>query len=153
MPGASPVGRFSRAQRLRKRSEFQAVQSLGRRVRTEHFILLLYARSADDNPALARLGVVVSKKVGNAAHRNRSKRLIREAFRATRDLWNAGVDLVVIVHTPLKAMKLADVVDEWRGATGHIRRQTTRAFEEPRRSESGGAERARRAAGPHPRAD
>jgi ribonuclease P protein component len=120
-------------------------------VRTEHFILLLYARSADDNPALARLGIVVSKKVGNAAHRNRCKRLIREAFRATRDLWNAGVDLVVIVHAPLKAMKLGDVVDEWRGATGHIRRQTTRAFE--RRSESRGSERARRAAGSHPRAD
>ena len=43
-----------------------------------------------------RLGLSVSKKVGNAPTRNRWKRLIREAFRLTRHDLPAGLDLIVI---------------------------------------------------------
>lgn len=43
-----------------------------------------------------RLGLSVSKKVGNAPRRNRWKRLIREAFRLARPELPAGLDLIVI---------------------------------------------------------
>ena len=43
-----------------------------------------------------RLGLSVSKRVGNAPCRNRWKRLIREAFRLTRPDLPAGLDLIVI---------------------------------------------------------
>ena len=43
-----------------------------------------------------RLGLSVSRKVGNAVARNRWKRLIREAFRLTRAGLPNGIDLVVI---------------------------------------------------------
>jgi ribonuclease P protein component len=43
-----------------------------------------------------RLGITVTKKVGNAVVRNRLKRLIREFFRRNKDLFPAGHDVVVM---------------------------------------------------------
>jgi ribonuclease P protein component len=60
-------------------------------------------------------------------HRNRAKRLVRAAFRATRDLWWPGLDVVVLVKTGLDDMKLDQVVEEWRGAQGALERVAQRA--------------------------
>lgn len=135
MPAARAAGRFDASQRVRKHLEFQQAQRQGRRVTTPHFVLILHARS----DALApRLGVVASRKVGPAVVRNRGKRLVREAFRATRDLWMPGMDLVVIVRHPPPNLKLVNVVTEWRAAAGHVARRSAEA-------------RAGQAAGPGPR--
>jgi ribonuclease P protein component len=122
--GASPVGRFPPEQRVRKRLEFRAAQNEGRRATTPHFVLLVYAR---DGSGAARLGVVASRKVGPAVTRNRAKRLVREAFRATRDLWMPGIDLVVIVRRPLEGMKLVHVADEWRRVASLVQKRTSEA--------------------------
>jgi ribonuclease P protein component len=85
---------------------------------TPHFVLLLAPTpdrsKAPGREASARLGVTVSRRVGNAVTRNRAKRLVREAFRATRELWPPGTDVVVIVRQALAGLKCADVVGEWR---------------------------------------
>ena len=59
--------------------------------------------------------------------RSRAKRLIREAFRATRDLWPTGIDVVVIARTAPTGLKLADVVEEWRVAGGALARKAAQA--------------------------
>ena len=74
--------RFPRSVRLRRRSEFLEVQERGRRVHTPHFVVLFRARAGGGTGV--RLGVTVSKKVGDAVRRNRVKRLVREAFRLDR---------------------------------------------------------------------
>ena len=51
------------------------------------------------------------------------KRLVRAAFRATHELFPAGLDLVVVVRKPLGELKLAAVIEEWRGATSALRRR------------------------------
>ena len=43
-----------------------------------------------------RLGMSVSRKIGNAVARNRLRRLYREAFRLTRDALPGGLDIVLI---------------------------------------------------------
>lgn len=69
------------------------------------------------------MGVTASRKVGGAVVRNRAKRLVREAFRATRDQWPAGIDLVVIVRKLEANSTLGDVVDEWRQLASKVARQ------------------------------
>ena len=55
--------------------------------------------------------------------RARAKRLIREAFRSTRELWPAGIDLVVIVKRSPGESKLESVVSEWHAARPQIERR------------------------------
>jgi ribonuclease P protein component len=86
------------------------VLSKGQRLFTRHFILYV-RKSAKGVP---RLGVTVSKKVGNAAVRNRIKRCVREAFR-THPLWfDEPVDLVVIAKTPGRPAKGQPAHDKLR---------------------------------------
>ena len=122
----TPVGRFPPAQRIRKRAEYQEIQSRARRVTTAHFVFLLFARTDD---AGARLGLVASRKIGHAPARNRAKRLIREAFRSTRELWPNDIDVVVIARRPTGTAKLDDVVREWQEAEPHLAQR----FDEARR--------------------
>lgn len=122
-----PSGRFPSSQHVRKRSEFREIQTNGRRVNTPHFVLLVYARSPVAELREARIGLTVSRKVGTAVVRNRAKRLLREAFRATRRLWDPDVDLVVIVRHMSPDLKLAAVVAELTQAERAIRRRVTEA--------------------------
>lgn len=133
-----PSGSFGRAQHVRKRVEFQEIQAAGRRVTTPHFALVVYGRAP---AAAARLGITVSRRAGNAVRRNRAKRLIREAFRATRELWPDDVDLVVVVRRAPQGMKLAEVVAEWEGAARTIRRRIQEARKDRYQRQSGLAQR------------
>ncbi|MFQ5514363.1 MAG: ribonuclease P protein component [Myxococcota bacterium] len=60
---------------------------------TEYFRVFLVDRSDGSG---ARLGITVTRKVGNAVRRNRIKRLVREWFRH-RDHELGSCDLIVIV--------------------------------------------------------
>jgi ribonuclease P protein component len=86
---------FSKRRRLRAHSEFRRVQSGGKRS-SQGSIALLVERSALGAEAEARLGMVVSRKVGMAVKRNAIKRWLREWFRTRGELLPRGVDLVVI---------------------------------------------------------
>jgi len=69
------------------------VQDQGRRVEVPHLVV----RWAGNSLAQPRLGLAVSRRVGNAVVRNRVKRWLREAFRHERASLG-GVDVVVIAR-------------------------------------------------------
>jgi len=88
--------RLPRAYRLRLADEFAQVYR--RRCTVADSWLLLFSR--ENGLPHPRLGISVSRKIGSAVARNRWKRLIREAFRLTRDQLPPGVDLVVVARQP-----------------------------------------------------
>ena len=107
--------RLGRALRIRKRADFLRVQERGRRVTAPHFTFLLGEGSG-------RLGLVVSKKVGNAVARNRVKRLCRECFRLLEGFPLSGVDLVVIARPGADRLGYAEAAREWERARGALAR-------------------------------
>ncbi len=78
--------------RLRKSREYKLVREMGCKYHTPHFVLLVYENTQNNS----RLGVTVSRKVGNAVQRNRIKRIIREFFRKNKHLYPATNDYSVI---------------------------------------------------------
>ena len=83
---------FRKHEHLRRPEEFRRVYDRRRSV-SDHW-LIVYA-CENDLPHL-RLGLSVSRKVGQATHRNRLRRLYREAFRLTRHEMPKGMDLILI---------------------------------------------------------
>jgi ribonuclease P protein component len=82
---------FRRSDRIRRQREFDRVY--GEEAYAADQVLVV--RACRNELGRTRLGLSVSRKVGNAVVRNRWKRLIREAFRLRRALLPVGLDVVV----------------------------------------------------------
>ena len=79
--------------RLRRRADYVAVQSAGKKMHGRH--VLAIARKRVETSLIGRLGITVTRKVGNAVVRNRVKRLLREWMR--RNGWvPRGWDVVLV---------------------------------------------------------
>ena len=101
-----------------RRRDFSRVTQAGRR-RSSRFFLVFGSQREDQGPA--RMGITVTRKVGNAVRRNRIKRLVREWFRQRRALIT-GLDLVIIAKRDFPAaVKQGEVnrdLDEVLGPDG-----------------------------------
>ena len=85
---------FCKDEKIRNRRDFQIISDRGTRRRSEHFVVL----SLENKSGAKRLGITVSKKVGNAVRRNRIKRLVREFFRLNKARLPGARDIVVIAR-------------------------------------------------------
>lgn len=126
MPGAGRVGTASTSastrsrrpeglgpeDRVRRRSEYQAIQKRGRRLHTRHFVILVLSNALGRR----RIGITVTKKVSSAVGRNRVKRLVREVFRRNRSLFPEGHDVVFVARAGAADLDYHRVLDEARGA-------------------------------------
>ncbi len=90
---------------LKKNDDFRRVYRKGRSKANQNLVLYVYKNGLEEN----RLGVSVSKKVGNSIVRHHMTRLIREVYRLHEDEFNIGLDLVVVVRTGDKRTKLCEV--------------------------------------------
>src|SRR6516225_9970348 len=92
MSTGTPSYRFRPAEHLRRPADFKRVYD--RRRSASDGWLIVYA--CENGLPHLRLGLSVSRKVGQATHRNRLRRLYREAFRLTRHEMPTGLDLILI---------------------------------------------------------
>jgi len=86
---------FSVTNRLRNSREFSRIWREGQRCHTRSLTVIASSPATLDQN-WSRLGVTVSRKVGNAVCRNRIKRWIREYFRSSRHRLARAIDLSVI---------------------------------------------------------
>lgn len=83
---------------LKKNSDFQKIYREGKSYANR--FLVMYAM--ENGRGCSRIGISVSKKVGGSVIRHRVKRLIKEAYRLQEDMFNSGLDIVVIARVSAK---------------------------------------------------
>ncbi|HUZ64299.1 MAG TPA: ribonuclease P protein component [Acetobacteraceae bacterium] len=104
--------------RLKRRAEFLRVASKGRKAALPGLVLQALAR-ADDAPA--RLGFTVTRKVGNAVVRNRTRRRLKEAARLLlADRPVIGADLVLIGRDATRGRAFAALIADLRQALAKV---------------------------------
>ncbi len=84
--------RFSKS--LKNNRDFQNVYKNGKSYANKYLVMYVFENNENCN----RLGISVSKKVGNSVVRHRITRLIRESYRLHENIFNSGLDIVVIAR-------------------------------------------------------
>ena len=89
---------MSNYESLKKNQNFQKVYALGKSKANKYLIMYVLENNLSRN----RLGIQVSKKVWNSVVRHRLTRLIRESYRLNHEMFNSGLDIVVIARPGAK---------------------------------------------------
>ena len=84
---------------LKKNSHFSSVYH--EHCSKANKLLVMYVKTGE-NPAINRVGISVSKKVGNSVVRHRVKRVIREIVRTGGAMFDTGSDIVIIARVEAK---------------------------------------------------
>ena len=90
---------------LKKNRDFQNVYKKGKSYANRYFVMYVLKNETETN----RLGISVSKKVGNSVIRHHLTRLVRESYRLHEDMFNSGLDIVVIARSTAKDISYHEV--------------------------------------------
>ena len=90
---------------LKKNYDFQQVYRKGKSYANKYLVMYVLENNMDKN----RLGISVSKKVGNSVVRHRITRLIRESYRLHENIFNSGLDIVVVARNNAGTASYAEI--------------------------------------------
>ena len=100
---------FRKYERLKHNNDFKRVYEQGKKIMSSSFVLYV---DSDSKRQYRRLGIIASKKVGNAVKRNRCKRLVRELFRKNKEKFPPGSDVIVVVRRDMVGKQYAELEEE-----------------------------------------
>jgi ribonuclease P protein component len=101
---------FGPADRLHRRAEYLRLQKIGARYQTPHFVMYAGRLAELDR---SRLGMTVSRRIGSAVVRNRTRRRVRECYRLKlRPLFPDGIALIVIARAGAGALASPTIASE-----------------------------------------
>ncbi len=104
---------IARELRLTSPVDFERVRANGRSWSSRHVIAIVAANQLETN----RYGVAAARRIGNAVHRNRAKRLLRESIRLLHTEIESGFDIVFIARANVSAeTKMQEVCASMRQA-------------------------------------
>jgi ribonuclease P protein component len=96
-------------ERIRKKKEFLVLYKKGYRYKSKYFNLIGLSNAL----TYSRVGVVASRKVGNAVARNRAKRWMRELFRRHKDLLEYPIDLLIVATAAMREATWAELKENY----------------------------------------
>ena len=97
--------KYKDAESLKKNRDFQLVYKTGTSYVNKY--LVMYAR--ENQLGKNRIGISVSKKVGNSVVRHRLCRLVRESYRLHEDVFRRGFDIVVVARVSAKERTFREI--------------------------------------------
>ncbi|WP_122644633.1 ribonuclease P protein component [Luxibacter massiliensis] len=83
---------------LKKNKDFQDIYKCGKSYANKYLVMYIKENNLKKN----RLGISVSKKVGNSVVRHRITRLIRESYRLQEEHFRGGLDMIVLARVSAK---------------------------------------------------
>lgn len=90
---------------IKKNSDFQLVYKTGKSYANRLLVMYVLKTGCNDS----RIGISVSKKVGNSVVRHHITRLLRESFRINRHRIKSGLDIVVVVRVTAKESSFKNI--------------------------------------------
>ena len=86
---------------LKSNPDFRRLYNRGKAI-TDPALVIYYSKN---RAGICRIGITTSKKIGNAVERNRSRRLLKEAFRSICPQVKPQYDIVIVARSKTKYMK------------------------------------------------
>ena len=90
---------------LKKNRDFQNVYKNGKSYANKYLVMYVLENNLNKN----RIGISVSKKVGNSVIRHHITRLIRESYRLQEDVFNSSLDIVVIARSTAREVGYKEI--------------------------------------------
>ena len=90
---------------IKKNDEFKTVYECGKSYANKYLVMYVHRNDKGRN----RLGISVSKKVGNSVVRHRIARLLRESFRLNDEKFHSSWDIVVVARMGAKGKNYSDI--------------------------------------------
>ena len=90
---------------LKKNMDFQNVYKNGKSYANKYLVMYVLENNLNKN----RIGISVSKKVGNSVIRHQITRLVRESYRLQEDVFNSSLDIVVIARSNARDVRYREI--------------------------------------------
>lgn len=96
---------LSKTYRMKKNSQFDYIFKHGKTLKNDK-LLIFYSKSKSQKP---KIGIVVSKKIGNSVVRNHTKRIIREVIRKNLTNFNTKYNYIFVARQGITSHSFHDV--------------------------------------------
>lgn len=90
---------------IKSNEDFREIYRTGKSYANKYLIMYVKKNDTGNN----RIGISVSKKVGNSVVRHRITRLIRESYRLSEDSFLSGLDIVVVARVGVREKNYSEI--------------------------------------------
>ena len=102
---------------MKKTKDFHNVYENGKSYANKYIVLYVWENGGSRN----RVGISCSKKIGNSIVRHRFSRLVRESYRLQENVFNSGLDIVVVARACARDASFFDIKDSLISLAGKAR--------------------------------